>query len=58
MVTTREAVPVPPLNSWQFMPVPPPTLPSAMGPEVAPSSAAKASSVVTGKAALSESQPS
>ena len=28
----RDAVPVPPLNSWQIMPVPPPTPPSATGP--------------------------
>ena len=33
---------MPPLNSWQIMPVPPPTLPSATGPPCAASSAAKA----------------
>ena len=54
----REAVPVPPLNSWQIMPVPPPTLPSATGPALAPSSAASARSAVIGKLALSDSQPS
>ena len=32
MRTTRELVPVPPLNPWQIMPVPPPTLPSATAP--------------------------
>ena len=37
---TREAVPVPPLNSWQIDPVPPPTFPSATGPPRAASSAA------------------
>ena len=39
-VTRREAVPMPHLNSWQIMPVPPPTLPSATGPARAESSAA------------------
>ena len=29
--TTRDAVPIPPLNSWQTIPVPPPTPPSATG---------------------------
>ena len=28
---TRDAVPIPPLNSWQTIPVPPPTPPSATG---------------------------
>ena len=32
---------MPPLNSWQTMPVPPPTLPSATGPPRAPSIASK-----------------
>ena len=32
---TRDAVPIPPLNSWQIIPVPPPTLPSATGPAAA-----------------------
>jgi len=39
MVARREAVPMPHLNSWQIIPVPPPTLPSATDPPVAPSSA-------------------
>ena len=38
--TTREEVPIPPLKSWQIIPVPPPTLPSATGPGAAASSAA------------------
>ena len=38
--TTRDAVPIPPLNSWQTIPVPPPTLPSATGPPPRRSSAA------------------
>ena len=54
----RDAVPMPPLNSWQIMPVPPPTLPSATGPEAAASSAANACSVVTGNVSASLSQPS
>ena len=33
--STRDAVPMPPLNSWQIMPVPPPTLPSRTGPSAA-----------------------
>ena len=33
--TTREAVPRPPLNSWQIIPVPLPALPSATGPPAA-----------------------
>ena len=36
----RDAVPVPPLNSWQIIPVPPPTLPSGTGPSLAASNAA------------------
>ena len=32
--STREEVPMPPLNSLQIMPVPPPTLPSSTGPAV------------------------
>ena len=32
---------MPPLNSWQLIPVPPPTLPSATGPDRALSSASK-----------------
>ena len=31
---------MPPLNSWQTIPVPPPTLPSATGPPLAVSSGA------------------
>ena len=38
--TSRDAVPMPPLKSWQIMPVPPPTLPSATGPPAAESKAA------------------
>ena len=56
--TTRLEVPMPPLNSWQIMPVPPPTLPSATGPPRAESSAAWAMASVTGKVSASESQPS
>ena len=37
--TTREAVPIPPLNSWQIIPVPPPTPPSSTGPPLARASA-------------------
>ena len=33
--SAREAVPMPPLNSWQIMPVPPPTFPSATAPPCA-----------------------
>ena len=39
---------MPPLNSWQIMPVPPPTLPSATGPPAA-LQRRMACSVVTGK---------
>ena len=42
--TTREAVPMPPFHSQQIMPVPAPTAPSATGPAVAPSTAARTSS--------------
>ena len=49
---------MPPLNSWQIMPVPPPTLPSATGPSVAPAIASSAMACVTGKLSASESQPS
>ncbi len=38
--TCREAVPLPALKPQQFMPVPPPTEPSSIGPEAAESSAA------------------
>ena len=31
----REAVPIPPLNPWQIIPVPPPTAPCCTGPAVA-----------------------
>ncbi len=49
---------MPPLKPWQIMPVPPPTLPSATGPEAAASSAANAWAWVTGKLSVSLSQPS
>ena len=48
--STREAVPIPHLNWWQTIPVPPPTFPSATGPERAESSAAKTWSSRTGNA--------
>ena len=54
----REAVPVPPLNPKHTMPVPPPTLPSAIGPLRAVFSAASACSGLTWKAFMSFSQPS
>ena len=37
--TCRDDVPVPPLNPWQTIPVPPPTFPSATGPAARPSAA-------------------
>jgi hypothetical protein len=37
----RDAVPIPPLNSWQIIPVPPPTLPSATAPPAADASASR-----------------
>ena len=51
--TTRDAVPIPPLNSWQIIPVPPPTLPSATGPPVAASSAVSRCSGRTWKPLMS-----
>jgi hypothetical protein len=45
----RNAVPIPPLKSWQIIPVPPPTLPSWTGsgmPPVAPSASRAASTEV------------
>ena len=56
--TTRDAVPMPPLNSWQIMPVPPPTSPSATG---AARRAVERREGVRGrdvKASMSLSQPS
>ena len=41
-VTSRDDVPMPPSNSWQIMPVPPPTLPSGTRPGAAAESAARA----------------
>ena len=55
---TRDDVPMPPLNSWQTIPVPPPTPPSATGPGAADRSAARASSVVTWNPSMSFSSPS
>ena len=49
---------MPPLNSWQIMPVPPPTLPSATGPGTAASSAARACSGPTCMPLMSLSEPS
>jgi hypothetical protein len=45
--TVRDEVPIPPLKPKQTIPVPPPTLPSSMGPALAASSAAKVVSEVT-----------
>ena len=56
--TTRDEVPIPPLKSWQIIPVPPPTLPSSTGPGAAESSADLASSATSGKEPASLSQPS
>ena len=55
---TRDAVPIPPLNSWQIIPVPPPTAPSATGPSVAAASAACRCSARTWKPLMSLSTPS
>ena len=55
---TREEVPMPPLNSWQIMPVPPPTQPSVTGPSDASSSAAQTCSDLTCMPLMSLSQPS
>ncbi len=49
---------MPPLNSKQIIPVPPPTLPSAMGPECASCMAATASSGFTWKPLMSFRSPS
>ena len=54
----RDDVPVPPLNSKQCMPVPPPTLPSATAPPRAASSAAQRMFGLTWKPLMSLSQPS
>ena len=56
--TTRDAVPIPPLNSWQTIPVPPPTLPSSTGPSDAAAIASSTWSVVTWKPSMSLSRPS
>ena len=56
--TTREALPVPPLKSWQVMPVPPPTPPSGTGPPRAAASAANRCSARTCCPAMSLSPPS
>ena len=55
---TRDAVPMPPLNSWQIMPVPPPTAPSATGPPDAEARAWRTWSAVTWKPLMSLSTPS
>ena len=49
---------MPPLNPWQIIPVPPPTLPSATAPSDAASSAARACSGRTWKPLTSFSTPS
>ncbi|MNF85292.1 hypothetical protein D3C84_676800 [compost metagenome] len=54
----REAVPMPPLNSWQIMPLPPPTAPSATGPSTAVSRASATCSRWTWKPLMSLSRPS
>ena len=56
--TMRDAVPVPPLKSWQIIPVPPPTSPSGTGPSDAASMAAKRCSARTWKPSMSFSAPS
>src|SRR5437588_7969228 len=55
---TRDDVPMPPLNWWQIMPVPPPTQPSATGPPVAASRAANTCSGRTCIPLMSERKPS
>ena len=55
---TRDAVPIPPLNSWQTIPVPPPTLPSATAPPTAAARAARRCSARTWKPLMSLSRPS
>ncbi len=55
---TRDAVPMPPLNSWQIIPVPPPTVPSSTGPPAAAASAACRCSARTWKPLMSLSNPS
>ena len=49
---------MPPLKPWQIMPVPLPTLPSATGPELAPSRAAHTSPAETWAPLMSLSSPS
>ena len=56
--TTRDAVPIPPLNSWQIIPVPPPTAPSATGPPAAAASAASRCSGFTWNPFMSLRTPS
>src|SRR5262249_42581457 len=58
VATRREDVPMPPLNPWQRIPVPPPTLPSATGPAPAPAIASSTCSALTWNASMSLSQPS
>ena len=52
------AVPMPPLNSWQIIPVPPPTAPSCTGPLSAWSSASRTCAVLTCWPQISFSRPS
>ena len=54
----RDAVPIPPLNSWRTIPVPPPTLPSSTGPPAADAMAASTCSARTWKPLMSLSAPS
>ena len=51
-------MPIPPLKSWQIMPVPPPTEPSATGPPAAAAYAAFVCSAVTWKPLTSLRVPS
>ena len=55
--TARDAVPIPALNSWQIMPVPPPTFPSATSADAAPS-AESTCAAVTRCARMSLRKPS
>ena len=48
LCTRREPVPVPPLKSWQIIPVPPPTFPSGTAPFEAPSIAEAGAPVARG----------
>ena len=58
MGSTRDDVPIPPLNPWQIIPVPPPTLPSATGPAAAAASASRTCCSVTWWPLMSLSSPS